>query len=49
MWFTFLTYRNKELDKMKRQWNMSQMKEQNKITTRELNEAEVICLIENLK
>ena len=39
---TFLTDRNNtELDKLKRQRNMSQMKEQNKIKARDLNEPKV--------
>ena len=40
---TFPTQRNshRELDKMRRQRNMSQMKAQDKITTRELNETEI--------
>ena len=39
---TFLTHRNRhrELDKMRTQKNMSQMKKQDQITARELNETE---------
>ena len=47
---TFLTHRDRhrEADEMRRQRNLYQMKEQDKVMARDLNET-VTCLIENLK
>ena len=41
--------RHRELDKMRRQRNMSQMKEQDKTTARQVNETEISNMTENLK
>jgi len=43
MYLNFLTQRNKELDKMRTQRNMFQMKQQDKIKARDLNRTAWVC------
>jgi len=47
-WLFFITHRNRhrELDKMRRQRTISQMKEQDKITKRELNNMEISNMLD---
>ena len=51
MSLTFLTYRNRhrELDKIRKQRIISQVKVQDKITASDLNKMEISNMIENLK